>query len=81
MSPNGKENIIVTGVVTEALPNAVFRVKIDSGFEKIFFEKNEILAHLSGKMRIHYIKVLVGDKVKIDISPYDTTKGRIVQRM
>jgi len=80
MKKDNKDTITATGIVTEALPNGFFRVKIDSGFEKIITENKEILAHLSGKMRIHYIKVLVGDKVKLEISTYDTSKGRIAQR-
>ena len=60
------------GVVTETLPNAMFRVKLDNG--------HEILAIISGKMRMNYIKILVGDKVTIEMSPYDLTKGRIVYR-
>ena len=63
---------IKVGTVTEALPNAVFKVIIDN---------KEISAYLSGKMRIHHIKVLVGDKIKIELSPYDETKGRIIQRL
>lgn len=61
------------GVVTEALPNALFRIELSEG--------RKILGHLSGKMRIHYIKVLPGDRVRVEMSPYDTTKGRIVLRM
>ncbi|MEK7133327.1 MAG: translation initiation factor IF-1 [Patescibacteria group bacterium] len=63
---------IKVGTVTEALPNAVFKVIIDN---------KEMSAYLSGKMRIHHIKVLVGDKIKIELSPYDETKGRIIQRL
>ena len=65
--------IKVDGVVTETLPNANFKVKLDNG--------HEILAHISGKMRMHYIKVLVGDKVLVEFSPYDGTKGRIIKRL
>ena len=72
MSKNKKNIEIATGVVVEALPNAMFRVKLDNG--------HEILAVISGKMRMHYIKILVGDKVTIEMSPYDLTKGRIVYR-
>ena len=61
-----------TGRVTEALPNATFRVKLDEG--------GDILAHLSGRMRVNHIKVLVGDKVTVEMSPYDATRGRIVLR-
>lgn len=60
------------GVITDTLPNAMFRVKLDNG--------HEILAVISGKMRMHYIKILVGDKVTVEMSPYDLTKGRIIYR-
>ena len=68
----GKDVIEVTGTVEEALPNAMFRVNIENG--------NQILAHVSGRIRVHYIKILPGDRVKIELSPYDLTKGRIVFR-
>ena len=68
-----KEVIQVEGEVLEALPAALFRVKLDTGAM--------ILAHLSGKMRLNYIKILVGDRVRIEMTPYDLTKGRIVYRM
>lgn len=71
--PENKDKIIVQGQVREALPNATFKVLLEDG--------REILAHLAGKMRLFYIRVLVGDKVKIELSPYDETKGRIVQRL
>ena len=64
--------IEVDGEVTETLPNATFRVKLDNG--------HEILAHISGKMRMHYIKILPNDKVKLELSPYDLTRGRITYR-
>ncbi len=64
--------IKMDGVITETLPNAMFRVKLDNG--------HEILAHISGKMRMNYIKILVGDKVTAELSPYDLTKGRITYR-
>ncbi|HMU42715.1 MAG TPA: translation initiation factor IF-1 [Ignavibacteriaceae bacterium] len=64
--------IKIDGIVTDTLPNAQFRVKLDNG--------HEILAHISGKMRMHFIKILVGDKVSIELSPYDLTKGRITYR-
>lgn len=64
--------IKVDGIVTETLPNANFKVKLDNG--------HEILAHISGKMRMHFIKILVGDKVAIELSPYDLNKGRITYR-
>ena len=60
------------GVVLELLPNAMFKVKLDNG--------HQVLAHISGKMRMHYIKILPGDKVKLELSPYDLTKGRITYR-
>jgi translation initiation factor IF-1 len=60
------------GTITEALSNAMFRVELENG--------HEIIAHISGKMRMHYIKLLPGDKVKLEMSPYDLTKGRIVYR-
>jgi translation initiation factor IF-1 len=60
------------GTITEALSNAMFRVELENG--------HEIIAHISGKMRMHYIKILPGDKVKIEMSPYDLTKGRITYR-
>lgn len=63
----------VEGRVEEALPGATFRVSVEGG--KI------ILAHLSGKMRIHYIKIIPGDRVLMEVSPYDDTKGRIIRRM
>jgi translation initiation factor IF-1 len=64
--------ITMDGVITDTLPNAMFRVKLDNG--------HDILAVISGKMRMHYIKILVGDKVTIEMSPYDLTKGRITYR-
>ena len=65
-------NIEVDGEITETLPNAMFRVKLENG--------HIVLAHVSGKMRMHYIKLLPGDKVKIEMSPYDLSKGRITFR-
>ena len=73
LMPENKEKIISQGTVTEALPNATFRVKLEDG--------KDILGHLAGKMRLFYIRVLVGDKVKVELSPYDETKGRIIQRL
>ena len=68
-----KEKMIVAdGNIMENLPNASFRVKLENG--------HEVLAHISGKMRMHYIKILPGDKVKVEMSPYDLTKGRITFR-
>ena len=60
------------GVIVEALANAMFRVELENG--------HEITAHISGKMRMHYIKILPGDKVRVEMSPYDLSKGRIVFR-
>jgi translation initiation factor IF-1 len=67
-----EEAIKVDGTITETLPNASFRVKLENG--------HEILAHISGKMRMHFIKILPGDKVALELSPYDLTRGRIVYR-
>ena len=68
-----KEKIFAEGEVIESLPNTFFKVRTDDG--------REILAYLSGKMRLYYIKVLLGDRVRMEMSPYDETKGRIVLRM
>ncbi|MBI4043108.1 MAG: translation initiation factor IF-1 [Deltaproteobacteria bacterium] len=68
-----KEEVIqVEGVVTELLPNAMFRVRLDNG--------HIVLAHISGKMRMHFIKILTGDRVTVELSPYDLTRGRIIYR-
>lgn len=67
-----EETISVEGKITETLPNAMFRVELDNG--------HTVLAHVSGKMRMHYIKILPGDKVTLELSPYDLTRGRIVYR-
>ncbi|AXJ00113.1 bacterial translation initiation factor 1 (bIF-1) [Cyclonatronum proteinivorum] len=67
-----QEPIKQEGTIVEALPNAQFKVKLDNG--------HEILAHVSGKMRMFYIKILPGDKVTVEMSPYDLTKGRITYR-
>jgi translation initiation factor IF-1 len=67
-----EQTITMDGTVTETLPNAMFRVKLESG--------HEILAHIAGKMRLNFIKILPGDKVKVEMSPYDLTRGRIVYR-
>ncbi|MCS7262700.1 MAG: translation initiation factor IF-1 [Aquificaceae bacterium] len=67
-----EKGIVLEGEVVEALPNAMFRVKLDTG--------HEVLAHVSGRMRINFIKILPGDKVKVELSPYDLTRGRIVYR-
>ena len=60
------------GTIVEALSNAIFRVELENG--------HEIIAHISGKMRMHYIKILPGDKIRVEMSPYDLSKGRIVFR-
>lgn len=67
-----EEAIEVEGTVVEPLPNAMFRVELENG--------HTVLAHISGKMRMHYIKILPGDKVTVELSPYDLTRGRIVYR-
>jgi translation initiation factor IF-1 len=67
-----EEPITVEAIVTESLPNARFRARLESG--------HQILAHVSGKMRMHYIRILPGDKITVEMSPYDLTKGRIVYR-
>jgi translation initiation factor IF-1 len=68
-----KEDIIeIQGSVLETLPNAMFRVQLDNG--------HKILAHISGKMRMHFIRILPGDKVTVEMSPYDMTRGRITYR-
>jgi translation initiation factor IF-1 len=67
-----EEPIEVEGEVVESLPNAMFRVELENG--------HEVLAHISGKMRMHFIKILPGDTVTVELSPYDLTRGRIVYR-
>lgn len=67
-----EDSIEVEGTVVEPLPNAMFRVELENG--------HRILAHISGKMRMHYIKILPGDKVTVELSPYDLTRGRITYR-
>ena len=68
-----KEDVIeVEGKVIDALPNAIFKVRLENG--------HEILAHISGKLRMHYIRILPGDTVTVELSPYDLTKGRITWR-
>jgi translation initiation factor IF-1 len=67
-----EKGITVEGVVAEALPNAMFRVELDNG--------HKVLAHISGKMRMNYIKILPGDRVTVEISPYDWSRGRITYR-
>ncbi len=71
MSPNAR--LFKEGLVQEALPSTLFRVRLD--------DDKEILAHLSGRMRLHHIRVLPGDRVRVELSPYDDTKARIVQRL
>ncbi len=67
-----EDSIEVQGIVLETLPNAMFRVQMENG--------HKILAHISGKMRMHFIKILPGDKVTVELSPYDLTRGRITYR-
>jgi translation initiation factor IF-1 len=67
-----EETIQVEGKVLEPLPNAMFKVELDNG--------HQVLAHISGKMRMHFIRILPGDKVTVELSPYDLTRGRIVYR-
>jgi len=68
-----KEIIRLDGIVRETLPSTTFRVELENG--------HEILAHISGRMRVNYIRLLPGDKVSVEMSPYDLTKGRIVKRL
>jgi len=68
-----KKNVIeVKGVIVETLPNAMFRVELENG--------HKVLAHISGRMRMHYIRILPGDHVTVELSPYDLSRGRIVYR-
>jgi len=67
-----EEVVVVEGIVRETLPNAMFRVEIEGG--------HIVLGHVSGKMRMHYIRILPGDRVTLELSPYDLTRGRIVLR-
>ncbi len=67
-----EEKIEVEGEITEALPNTMFRVMLDNG--------HEVLGHISGRMRRHYIRILPGDRVKVELSPYDPTRGRTTSR-
>ena len=67
-----EEAIVVEGKVLETLPNAMFRVELENG--------HKVLAHISGKMRMHFIRILPGDKVTVELSPYDLTRGRIIFR-
>ncbi|MEO1783828.1 translation initiation factor IF-1 [Thermodesulfobium sp. 4217-1] len=68
-----EEAIEVEGIILEALPNAMFRVELETG--------HRVLAYVSGKMRMNFIKIVSGDRVKIELSPYDLTRGRIIYRM
>lgn len=68
-----EEAVEVEGTIVESLPNAMFRVELENG--------HKVLAHVSGKMRMNFIKILPGDKVKMELSPYDLTRGRIVYRV
>ncbi len=72
MAMTKEDAIEVEGTVVEPLPNAMFRVELDNG--------HKVLAHVSGKMRMHFIRILPGDKVKVELSPYDLTRGRITYR-
>jgi len=72
-SKQEKELIKLEGVVVETLPSTTFKVRLDNG--------HEVLAHISGRMRVNYIRLLPGDRVLMEMSPYDLTKGRIIQRM
>ena len=67
-----QEGVQVEGTVIEPLPNAMFRVELENG--------HKVLAHISGKMRMHYIKILPGDRVTVELSPYDLNRGRIIYR-
>ena len=67
-----EESIEIEGTILEPLPNAMFRVELENG--------HKVLAHISGKMRMHFIRILSGDKVKVQLSPYDLTRGRITYR-
>ncbi len=71
-SEKKKDVIEAEGLITEALPNAMFRVQLESG--------HSVLAHISGKMRMYYIRILLGDRVTVELSPYDLTRGRITFR-
>ena len=74
-SPLAKQKedaIVLEGTITESLPNAMFRVELENG--------HQVLAHISGKMRMHYIRILPGDKVQVELTPYDLTRGRITYR-
>ncbi|NCX31159.1 MAG: translation initiation factor IF-1 [Actinobacteria bacterium] len=72
MAKNKEDAIVLEGTITESLPNAMFRVELSNG--------RSVLAHISGKMRMNYIKILPGDKVTVELTPYDLSKARIVFR-
>jgi len=72
MAKASQEKVVVEGTIVEALPNTQFRVELENG--------HEVLAYISGKMRKYYIRILLGDKVRVELSPYDLTRGRIVYR-
>ncbi|NLT72688.1 MAG: translation initiation factor IF-1 [Chloroflexi bacterium] len=72
MPKASQEKVVVEGTIVEALPNTQFRVELESG--------HEVLAYISGKMRKYYIRILLGDKVRVELSPYDLSRGRIVYR-
>ncbi|MGM0568006.1 MAG: translation initiation factor IF-1 [Elusimicrobiota bacterium] len=73
MTKNDENKLEVEGVVVESLPNTMFRVKLDIG--------SEILAHISGKMRVNYIRILPGDRVRVEVSKKDPTRGRVIYRL
>ena len=78
---SNKSGVIeVTGEVVEALPNTMFRVNVPKGSLPSIDEDKIVLCHLSGRMRIHYVRILPGDRVKLEMTPYDLTKGRITFR-
>lgn len=72
-TPNPKEKIVLSGKVVEALPSTSFKVELETG--------HQVLSHLSGKMRMHYIKIVPGDSVEIEFSPYNLSRGRIIKRL
>ncbi len=72
MAKPKEDAIVLEGTITESLPNAMFRVELENG--------HQVLAHISGKMRMHYIRIRPGDKVQVELTPYDLTRGRITYR-
>src|SRR5689334_23059284 len=72
LATSNKDAIVLEGTVIEPLPNAMFRVELENGLK--------VLAHISGKMRMHYIRILPGDRVQVELTPYDLTRGRITYR-